>query len=132
MVCSSRLLAIATPVPFEVSKCGFMRYRHPPGMSFASWTVPGSGLAGRGKAIWGGWGVSTAVGVAGAKTKTFRSDVPARLDRLPWSRWHWLVVAALGITWIIDGLEVTLIGAISAVLQEPGTPALQRDARSAC
>jgi hemerythrin-like metal-binding protein len=41
------------------------------------------------------------------------------MDRLPWSRWHWLVVAALGITWIIDGLEVTLIGAVSAVLQEP-------------
>jgi MFS family permease len=53
--------------------------------------------------------------------QTFRSNVPARLDRLPWSRWHWLVVAALGITWIIDGLEVTLIGAVSAVLQEPDT-----------
>ncbi len=63
--------------------------------------------------------MSTAVGVAGPKT--FRSDVPARLDRLPWSRWHWMVVAALGITWIIDGLEVTMIAAFSAVLQEPGT-----------
>ena len=51
--------------------------------------------------------------------RTFQTDVPARLDRLPWSRWHWLVVAALGITWIIDGLEVTLIGAVSGVLQEP-------------
>ncbi|QEH37797.1 Inner membrane metabolite transport protein YgcS [Aquisphaera giovannonii] len=49
----------------------------------------------------------------------FRTDVPARMDRLPWSRWHWLVVAALGITWIIDGLEVTLIGTVSTVLQEP-------------
>src|SRR5690349_9669141 len=37
------------------------------------------------------------------------SDVPARLDRLPWSRWHWLVVIALGITWVLDGLEVTLV-----------------------
>jgi MFS family permease len=53
--------------------------------------------------------------------RSFRTNVPARLDRLPWSRWHWLVVVALGITWIIDGLEVTLIGAVSAVLQEPGT-----------
>ena len=50
---------------------------------------------------------------------TFRSDVPARLDRLPWSRWHWMVVTALGITWIIDGLEVTMMGAVSTVLQEP-------------
>ena len=63
--------------------------------------------------------VSTAVGVE--HPKAFRSDVPARLDRLPWSRWHWLVVVALGITWIIDGLEVTLVGAVSAVLQEPET-----------
>ena len=55
------------------------------------------------------------------KTTTFRTNVPARLDRLPWSRWHWLVVIALGITWIIDGLEVTLIGAVSTVLQEPET-----------
>ena len=38
------------------------------------------------------------------------TDVPARLDRLPWSRWHWLVVVALGITWVLDGLEVTLAG----------------------
>jgi len=51
--------------------------------------------------------------------RTFQSDVPARLDRLPWSRWHWMVVAALGITWIIDGLEVTMIASFSAVLQEP-------------
>jgi MFS family permease len=51
--------------------------------------------------------------------QTFRSDVPARLDRLPWSRWHWMVIAALGVTWIIDGLEVTMIASFSAVLQEP-------------
>jgi MFS family permease len=43
--------------------------------------------------------------------------IPARLDRLPWSRFHWLLVVGLGITWILDGLEVTLMGAISAVLQ---------------
>jgi MFS family permease len=51
----------------------------------------------------------------------FESDVPARLDRLPWSRWHWRVVIALGITWMLDGLEVTLVGAIGPVLSEPGT-----------
>src|ERR1700751_43251 len=47
------------------------------------------------------------------------TDIPARLDRLPWSRWHWFVVIALGVTWILDGLEVTLAGAISGVLQKP-------------
>ena len=45
------------------------------------------------------------------------TDVPARLDRLPWSRFHRLVVAALGITWILDGLEVTLAGSVAAALQ---------------
>jgi MFS family permease len=49
----------------------------------------------------------------------FQSDVPARLDRLPWSRWHWRVVVALGITWMLDGLEVTLVGAIGPVLTQP-------------
>src|SRR3954469_24232878 len=49
----------------------------------------------------------------------FETDVPARLDRLPWSGWHWRVVIALGITWVLDGLEVTLVGAIGSVLQEP-------------
>src|SRR3569832_32760 len=47
------------------------------------------------------------------------TDVPARIDRLPWSRWHWLVVTALGITWILDGLEVTLAGALAATLKNP-------------
>ena len=46
------------------------------------------------------------------------TDVPARLDRLPWSRFHSLVVVALGITWILDGLEVTLTGAVSGALKE--------------
>lgn len=48
----------------------------------------------------------------------FESDVPNRLDRLPWSRWHWLVVIGLGITWILDGLEVTLAGAMGPVIQQ--------------
>jgi MFS family permease len=59
--------------------------------------------------------------IATETLRPFRTDIPARLDRLPWSRWHWLVVVALGITWVIDGLEVTLVGAISTVLVEPGT-----------
>jgi len=47
-----------------------------------------------------------------------RTSVPARLDRLPWSRFHSLVIAALGITWILDGLEVTLAGSVAAALQQ--------------
>jgi MFS family permease len=50
-----------------------------------------------------------------------RTDIPARLDRLPWSRFHWLVLIALGITWVLDGLEVTLMGAVSGILEDPQT-----------
>jgi MFS family permease len=46
------------------------------------------------------------------------TDIPARLDRLRWGRFHTLVVVALGITWVLDGLEVTLAGAISPALKE--------------
>ena len=51
------------------------------------------------------------------------TDIPARLDRLPWSRFHTLVVAALGITWILDGLEVTLAGSVAGALK--ASPVLQ-------
>ena len=52
--------------------------------------------------------------------EVFTTDVPARLDRLPWARFHWLVVTALGITWILDGLEVTLVGSLaSAITHSP-------------
>ncbi|HYM51172.1 MAG TPA: MFS transporter [Candidatus Limnocylindrales bacterium] len=50
-----------------------------------------------------------------------RTNIPARLDRLPWTRWHWLIVFALGITWILDGLEVTIVGAIADVLNDRAT-----------
>jgi MFS family permease len=50
------------------------------------------------------------------------TDIPARLDRLPWGRFHTLVVAALGVTWILDGLEVTLAGALAGALKQ--SPAL--------
>jgi MFS family permease len=49
------------------------------------------------------------------------TDIPARLDRLPWTRFHWLVISALGITWILDGLEVTLAGSVSGALQNSPT-----------
>src|SRR6201996_3276092 len=51
------------------------------------------------------------------KSDIVESDIPQRLDRLPWSRFHWLVVIALGITWVLDGLEVTLTGSVSGALQ---------------
>jgi len=44
------------------------------------------------------------------------TDVPSRLDRLPWSKWHWVVVVGLGTVWILDGLEVTIVGAISSTI----------------
>ena len=46
------------------------------------------------------------------------TDVPGRLERLPWSRFHWLVITALGVTWILDGLEVTLAGSVAVALRE--------------
>src|SRR5437870_36568 len=51
-----------------------------------------------------------------ADGETIESYVPARLDRMPWSRWHWLIVVSLGATWILDGLEVTLAGSLGGIL----------------
>src|ERR1700730_1463012 len=53
-----------------------------------------------------------------ASAAIIATDIPARLDRLRWGRFHTLVVVALGITWILDGLEVTLAGAIAPALKE--------------
>src|ERR1700732_1000009 len=49
-------------------------------------------------------------------SEIIESYVPARLDRMPWSRWHWLIVVSLGATWILDGLEVTLAGSLGGIL----------------
>ncbi len=54
------------------------------------------------------------------QTGTIRTQIPARLDRLPWSRWHWKVIIGLGTVWILDGLEVTIVGGISGRLGEKG------------
>src|SRR5258707_11460240 len=51
-------------------------------------------------------------------TQVIDTDIPARVDRLPWTRFHTLVVVALGITWVLDGLEVTVAGSIAGALQE--------------
>ncbi|MFF4409705.1 MFS transporter [Streptomyces sp. NPDC001262] len=53
--------------------------------------------------------------------RTISTSVPARLDRLPWSRWHWTVVIGLGTVWILDGLEVTVVGNIAGRLAEKGS-----------
>ncbi|MEU9990288.1 MFS transporter [Streptomyces sp. NPDC048045] len=60
--------------------------------------------------------MSTAQAATG---RTITTDIPARLDRLPWSRWHWTVVIGLGTVWILDGLEVTVVGNIAGRLSEP-------------
>ncbi len=53
--------------------------------------------------------------------RTITTRIPARLDRLPWSRWHWSIVIGLGTVWILDGMEVTIVGNIAARLSEPGS-----------
>jgi MFS family permease len=59
--------------------------------------------------------------MSGAEITT---DIPARMDRLPWSNFHLLVVVALGITWVLDGLEVTIVGSIGPILKDKQTLAL--------
>jgi hypothetical protein len=51
--------------------------------------------------------------------RTITTSIPARLDRLPWSRWHWTIVIGLGTVWILDGLEVTIVGNIASRIGEP-------------
>src|SRR4051795_4118540 len=55
-----------------------------------------------------------------AAARTITTKIPGRLDRLPWSRWHWLVVIGLGTVWILDGLEVTMVGNVGGRLGEEG------------
>ncbi|MGA8977810.1 MAG: MFS transporter [Pedococcus sp.] len=55
------------------------------------------------------------------ETGRITTDIPARLDRLPWARWHWMVVIGLGTVWILDGLEVTIVGSMSAALKPADT-----------
>ena len=58
---------------------------------------------------------------SGVETGRITTDIPARMDRLPWSRWHWVVVIGLGAVWILDGLEVTIVGSMSAALEPEST-----------
>ncbi len=52
-----------------------------------------------------------------AENQDIETDIPARVDRLPWSRWHTRIILALGTSWLLDGLEVTLVGSLSGVLE---------------
>ena len=65
-------------------------------------------------------GVSKDIGSPTAGTP-LRTLIPARLDRLPWARWHWLVVIGLGTVWILDGLEVTIVGAVGSTITKHGS-----------
>ena len=56
----------------------------------------------------------------GGALRTIETDIPARMDRLPWSKWHWMVIIGLGTVWILDGLAVTIVGAIGGRLTEEG------------
>ena len=57
------------------------------------------------------------------ETGRITTDIPARMDRLPWARWHWMIVVGLGTVWILDGLEVTIVGSMSDALK-PGDTGL--------
>src|ERR671916_1619463 len=63
------------------------------------------------------------VDTEGRAPEVVETDIPARLDRLPWGRFHNLLIVALGVTWILDGLEVTLAGALAGALKT--SPTLQ-------
>jgi MFS family permease len=56
-----------------------------------------------------------------SETRTVETNVPGRIDRLPWSRWHTLVILALGVTWVLDGIEVSIAGNIADALTNPET-----------
>ena len=57
----------------------------------------------------------------GVETNRIRTQIPARLDRLPWSSWHRMILLGLGTVWILDGLEVTIVGSIGSRLSELGS-----------
>src|ERR671926_161170 len=61
------------------------------------------------------------MGTQATTYRTIETQIPARMDRLPWSRWHWTVIIGLGTVWILDGLSVTIVGAIGGRLSEDGS-----------
>ncbi|MEJ1230963.1 MAG: hypothetical protein WDM88_10645 [Galbitalea sp.] len=53
--------------------------------------------------------MSTSAPARNSSNSTHRSLVPARMDRLPWTRFHWMVIVGLGISWVLDGLEIQIV-----------------------
>ena len=53
--------------------------------------------------------------------EAIETRIPSRIDRLPWARWHWMIVIGLGAVWILDGLEVTIVGAVGGRIASPGS-----------
>src|SRR4051794_28093794 len=64
--------------------------------------------------------MARAATAGGPELRTIETKIPARMDRLPWSKWHWMVIIGLGTVWILDGLAVTIVGAIGGRLTEQG------------
>jgi hypothetical protein len=60
-------------------------------------------------------------GMSEPELGTIRTDIPARLDRLPWAKWYSMVILGLGTVWILDGLEVTIVGTLSGQISKPGS-----------
>ena len=58
---------------------------------------------------------------ASVETGRITTAIPARMDRLPWATWHWMIVIGLGTVWILDGLEVTIVGSMSDALKPSST-----------
>src|SRR5215510_8708252 len=58
---------------------------------------------------------------AQTRLRTIKTNLLARLDRLPWSQWHWMIIIGLGTVWILDGLEVTMVGTLSGQISKPGS-----------
>ncbi len=56
-----------------------------------------------------------------SQIESYKTKIPARLDRLPWTRFHWIVLIALGITWLLDGFEIGIVGVVSPMLQQKST-----------
>src|SRR5918996_798355 len=56
-----------------------------------------------------------------AAAPPIRTAIPARLDRLPWTRFHTRMVAGLGTAWILDGLQITIASSVTGTLSKPGT-----------
>src|SRR5208337_2113819 len=108
------LLAWVRPKYAETPRDGPFR-RRPGSSRRRSWTMSRVGLASKAK----NGGAHEAPMEAGVVATL----IPARLERLPWGRFHLLVVVALGVTWILDGLEVTLAGSVAGALKL--TPALR-------